>query len=122
MTNQEAFDKMMYHLRSLYKRSTDESGECVYNGSKCAIGALMTDDEQEKFGEFRGAVDELIERMEEAGHSSALADLDEDLLDRMQTLHDSCLSWGPRGFSNETRAYIIARKHNLVYTASAKED
>ena len=117
MTNQEAFDKMMSHLRSLYKQSTDESGECVYNGSKCAIGALMTDEEQEKFGYYSGFVEELIDHMKWHGHNSALFDLDESLLEDMQDLHDASLSWGPRGFSNEARAYAIAHEHNLVYTA-----
>ena len=121
MTNQEAFDKMMSHLRSLKGQSTDERGECVYSGSKCAIGALMTDEEQEEFGDYGGSALSLLDHMKAYGHNSALFDLDESLLGDMQDLHDSCVSWDSRGFSNEAGAYAIAHEHNLVYTASAKE-
>jgi len=90
MTNQEAFDKMMEHLRSLKGRSLDKNGDaCVYNGSMCAIGALMTDEEQEEFGDFKGNVFEITDYMLMVGHKSILCELDEYLLFRMQTLHDS---------------------------------
>ena len=117
MTNQEAFDKMMSHLRSLREPSTNHLGECAYNGSKCAIGVLMTDEEQEKFGGYKGTVGGLVWHMEEEGHNSALFDLDDLLLEDMQALHDSCASWGRRGFINEARAERITRHHGLVYTA-----
>lgn len=118
MTNQEAFDKMLAHLRSLKVRSTNGRDECVYNGRKCAIGALMTDEEQEKFGDFRGSVFALLSHMKEAGHSSALADLDANLLGSMQSMHDSRASWWRKdGFANETKAERIAVLFGLVYTA-----
>ena len=52
MTDQEAFDKMMNHLRSLSGQSVDSNGDCAYNGSKCAIGVLMTDEEQQGLWRF----------------------------------------------------------------------
>ena len=117
MTNQEAFDKMMEHLRSLKGRSMDEEGDdCVYNGTKCAVGALMTDEEQEKFGGNLFGVVGLLEDMQEAGHTSTLHTLNFDLLDKMQGLHDDCWSWGDEGFTAEEDAEDIAGMLNLTYT------
>ena len=117
MTNQEAFDKMMEHLRSLKGRSMDEEGDdCVYNGTKCAVGALMTDEEQEKFGGHLFGVVCLLEDMQEAGHASMLHTLDLDLLVEMQGLHDDFWNWDDEGFTAEEGAEAIANKHYLTYT------
>ena len=117
MTNQEAFDKMMKHLRSLEERSFDESRDaCVYNGSKCAIGALMTDEEQERFGDYHGGVDGLGRIMSRVGYTSTLHDLDPWLLIDMQNLHDVEDSWSDEGFIAEWEAKIVANRYNLIYT------
>jgi len=117
MTNQEAFDKMMAHLRSLKERSMDENGlSCVYNGSKCAVGALMTDEEQDKFGNYDGGAYELLDAMVRKGHTSPLHSLDLDLLIEMQDLHDMFYNWGDEGFISEERAEYIANEYKLTYT------
>ena len=117
MTNQEAFDKMMEHLRSLKERSLDARGNaCAYNGTMCAVGALMTDEEQEKFGDYDGGVSCLLEEMEEVGHKSVLHVLDFDLLWKMQTLHDYKYNWSDKGFDAENKAKMIAERFNLAYT------
>ena len=117
MTNQEAFDKMMEHLRNLKERSLDEEGDaCAYNGTKCAVGALMTDEEQEKFGDYGGDVGCLLEDMQGAGHASMLHTLDLALLTKMQILHDVTYNWGDEGFTAEEKAERIAKQFNLVYT------
>ena len=117
MTNQEAFDKMMKHLRSLKGRSFNKrQTACVYNGSKCAVGALMTDEEQEKFGVLLGGVDELLEEMDMAGHDSVLHDIDFSLLVCMQDLHDRKYNWSGKGFNAEGKAKRIAERFNLTYT------
>ena len=41
MTNQEAFDKMMEHLRSLKGPSVDSGGVCVYNGPITNVESYM---------------------------------------------------------------------------------
>ena len=117
MTNQEAFDKMMEHLRSLKARSIDSEGACTYNGSKCAVGALMTDEEQEEFGSLLGGVYELLEEMDVAGHDSALHDIDFSLLACMQDLHDKEYNWSCEGFIAEDKSKRIAKKFNLTYTS-----
>ena len=116
MTNQEAFDEMMEHLRSLKERSMDSGGACAYDGTKCAVGALMTDEEQEKFGDCEGNVDELLDDMEMVGHKSILHDLNYSLLAGMQTLHDDEVNWSDKGFDAEGKAEMIANKYNLTYT------
>ena len=117
MTNQEAFDKMMEHLRSLKGRSLDENDDaCAYNGTMCAVGALMTDEEQEKFGDFNGNFEDLIDEMTKEGHTSTLHSLNCDLLEDMQLLHDGCYNWGAEGFAAEAKAEEIAHNHELTYT------
>lgn len=115
MTNQEAFDEMMEHLRSLKERSMDW-GCCAYNGSKCAVGILMTDEEQEKFGYCEGGVDVLLDDMAVVGHDSILCYLNYNLLSDMQTLHDDEVNWSDKGFDAENKAKMIAERFNLTYT------
>jgi hypothetical protein len=119
MTNQESFDKVMTHLRSLPERSMAVGGEdCVYNGSMCAIGALMTDEEQTRYGEYTGPVRSLLVEMRRDGHTSMLHPLDEELLSDMQALHDASINWGfEEGFRGEGSAEDLAELHNLYYTA-----
>ena len=116
MNNQEAFDKALEHLRSLKRPSEDENGNCAYNGAMCAIGVLMTEDEQSKFGGFIGSVWRLLERMEDLHHSSILHKLDICMLWDIQMLHDNGKRWGDEGFIAEDVAEYIARKFNLIYT------
>ena len=117
MTNQDAFDKMMKHLRSLKERSFNKSQTaCVYNGCKCAVGALMTDEEQERFGGLLGGVDDLLAKMYMAGHDSVLHNIDFYLLACMQDLHDKEYNWSCERFIAEDKAKMIAERFNLTYT------
>ena len=115
MTNQEAFDKMMSHLRSLSGQSRNEYG-CVYNGSKCAIGALMTDEEQEVYGDFGDEVLVLLEVILDSGGDSFLLGLDVPFLSCMQDLHDATYNWSSEGFEGEDIAEDIAKDYGLIYT------
>ena len=119
MTNQEAFDKMMSHLRSLSGQSVDSNGYCVYNESMCAIGVLMTDEEQRRYGDNTRSVGGLLDDMERAGHTSALHYLDVRLLKEMQATHDAKSSWDQEtGFSSwgEHVAEALAEDYGLTYT------
>jgi len=47
MTKQEAFDKVLTHLRKQGKQAKDDKGDCMYrapDGSMCAAGCLIPDD------------------------------------------------------------------------------
>ncbi len=116
MTNQEAFDKMMSHLRSLSGQSRNEYG-CVYNGSKCAIGALMTDEEQEVYGDFGEGISELLWEMVDSDRDSLLRGLDRYFLVGMQDLHDATYNWSGEGFEGEDKAEEIAKDYGLIYTS-----
>jgi hypothetical protein len=120
MTNQEAFDKMMSHLRSLPAASRDCTGDCVYNGAMCAVGALMTAGEQELYGGHSGDVEQLLRDMKRDGYTSELHSLDEDMLYEMQKVHDDISCWSEKdGFDyfGEDSAREVAEDHGLVYTA-----
>ena len=118
MTNQEAFDKMMKHLRSLKGRSFDkEKAHCVYNGSKCAVGALMTEEEQERYGDYAGCVFGLLYEMKEDGHDSDLHALGHVFLSKMHCLHDHGDNWSYEGFVAEKEAEDVANKYGLTYAS-----
>jgi hypothetical protein len=116
MTNQEAFDKMMKHLRSLSGQSLNRHGFCAYNGSMCAIGVLMTDEEQQDYGGYYEDVENLLREMEGADRDSMLRGLDLHLLVAMQSLHDSKINWSGVSFKSEDEAEAIAKDYGLIYT------
>jgi len=117
MTNQEAFDIMVEHLGNLKKRSMQPGSTvaCVYNGSKCAVGILMTDVEQEKFGTFEGKVEDLLIHMLRIGYKSHLHQLNRDMIADMQVLHDCCHNWNYRGFTYWGGVKEVARRYTLEY-------
>ena len=86
MTTQEAFNTMVKHLRAQGVPSIDYRIGCLYrgpNGLKCAVGCLISDEEYRPDMEtFKASV--LIRN----GVVSGLSEVDLDLLDRMQRLHD----------------------------------
>ena len=117
MTDQEAFDIMVEHLANLKKRSTKNiSG--VYNGSKCAIDILMTDEEQEKFGGFSGGVERLLSEMERFGHTSSMHFLKLSMLEDMQAVHDGVCNWNYVGFTSWDSVKKVAKRYGLEYKGS----
>ena len=85
MTNQEAFETMVRHLRRQGCQSVSEDGiRCLYrgpNGRMCAVGALISD------GEYQGRWDAKGMRVEHLD-LPWLGDLDMRLLEFMQFTHD----------------------------------
>lgn len=86
MTNQEAFDRMVTHLRRQGKRSTD-GWACRYRseaGLRCAVGVLVTDEfytpQMEGMSTFQSELRELL--------SKALPGVSVALLNIMQYTHD----------------------------------
>ena len=117
MTNQEAFDKMMSHLRSLSGQSVDSNGYCVYNESMCAIGVLMTDEEQQDYGGYHEGIGYILEKMVDSDRDSLLRGLDMYFLVGMQDLHDDPLNWSGEGFEGEDEAEVVAKRYGLIYTS-----
>lgn len=105
MTNQEAFDKMVAHLRKQGKPA-HEDGSCRYrtkDGLMCAVGCLITDAEYKRGMEGMG-----VENMMAA--YEVLQDLDPPLLAEMQDTHDV---YDPTVW--EERFADTATRYGLVY-------
>ena len=111
MTNQEAFEVVARHLLAQGRQSIrrpipgmDFYVECAYRGqegTKCAIGCLIPDDMYNESMEGVPARD-LMRISPTAG---VLGDLDEDLLTKLQEIHDrsqpdrwsmGLIHWGSR--------------------------
>ena len=117
MTNQEAFDKMVAHLRK-QGRKAQENGTCRYrtkNGLMCAVGCLLTDDEYKRGMEGMG-----VEHMQRL--YGVLQDLDPPLLAEMQDTHDAydLTEWEER-FARTATTYglVYAPATPLQHTTSA---
>lgn len=106
MTNQEAFGKMVAHLRKQGKPAHDVNGVCRYrtkDGLMCAVGCLIADAEYERGMEGMG-----VEAMMAA--YEVLQDLDPPFLAEMQDTHDA------RDPSHwEARFADTAARYGLVY-------
>ena len=106
MTNQEAFDKMVAHLRKQGKPAHNENGYCCYRtegGLMCAVGCLITDAEYKRSMEGKG-VEYMLHFYE------VLQDLDPLVLAEMQDTHDA---WDPSHW--EKRFADTAARFGLVY-------
>lgn len=105
MTNQEAFDKMVAHLRKQGQKAY-ENGACRYRtkgGLMCAVGCLITDAEYKRSMEGRG-----VEYM--LPDHEVLQDLDPPFLAEMQDTHDA---YDPAEW--EARFASTAARFGLVY-------
>lgn len=83
MTNQEAFTKIVTHLREQGKPCMDDTNKCLYHGPegmKCAIGALIPDSEYKPEFESMSLFD-IVE-------ISSLKELDPFFLEELQSIHD----------------------------------
>lgn len=87
MTNQTAFNKVARHLLTQNARCVNSSNACVYRGPKglkCAIGALIPDDQyKRRFDTRQFNTDDLVD----VG-VPALQGLDPSLLRELQVVHD----------------------------------
>lgn len=104
MNNQEAFNKMVQHLRAQKVKSLASDGTCLYrgpNGLKCAVGALIPDTEYSE--EF-----ETVPASTVSETLQCLSGIDYWLLDTMQEVHDlaAIQDW-------EDRFKDIAEEFNL---------
>jgi len=116
MTEQEVFDTVVVHLRSMKKQSLDANGACVYrspSGAKCAIGSIIPDELYSPSMEGR-PVNNLYRDYPHLPHSEHL-----DLLDRLQETHDAATFWvDDVGLGTDGEGYLalIAADFNLKYT------
>jgi hypothetical protein len=92
MTNQEAFTKVVQHLRQQGERSIreeDEALRCRYrgeDGKMCAIGCLIPDEEYEP--SMEGKAIETLLRRREGTFAPSLEEVSLSLLGALQRVHD----------------------------------
>ena len=106
MTNQEAFDKMVAHLRKQGQKAHDVNVVGLYrtkDGLMCAVGCLITDAEYKRGMEGMG-----VEAMMSA--YDIRFGVNENLLAEMQDTHDA---WDPLHW--EARFADTAARFGLVY-------
>ena len=104
MNQQEIFDKVATHLIAQGKRSIGFGGACAYrgdNGSMCAAGCLIPDDEYKP--EFENRAWFYIAN--EVPSFSNAPDRVHDLITTLQWVHDSPCSWlSPEKLKESLRA------------------
>lgn len=113
MSKQEAFDKVLNHLRQQGRAAVNSKGECVYrapNGDMCAAGCLIPDKMYKEAFEGNDAyeIDVFSEEIE-------------DLVEILQSAHDGWLQRDGVGAWEDQMKYI-AQEYNLVYTPATQEE
>lgn len=112
MNGQEVFDTVLKHLRTQSVQCMENS-ECTYRnaeGLKCAIGALI-DDEDYHPSMGGGTARELQARY------GLLKGVDTEFLSQLQHTHDPNEHWNEDGFSVRGEIYMaeIAGIYGLMY-------
>jgi hypothetical protein len=120
MTNQEAFDKVVAHLKQMKQRCYSQlRGGCTYfdpaTKNRCAIGTLLTEEEARK---ARGDVYCVVFSL----NPPSLKGLDKGLLARLQGIHDSQDGWNKNGFYRWDRFKEAALAYNLDASQVPKEN
>lgn len=109
--NQEAFNKMVAHLKQMNGRAIGITGNCMYlsdNGDRCAVGALLTEEEARKAPIATAAF--LVCRPEEF---PSLKGLNGSMLEEVQELHDRAACWENRKFVAWGELREVAKEFNL---------
>lgn len=117
MTNQEAFDIMVNHLRTMPGRSVNaRKTVCQYrnsNGNKCAVGVLIPDNEYDSDWDINTiGIDMIYSKI------PSLQGLNINLLQKMQDAHDNPNNWKEDQFTSEQLLACIAYEFHLEYTPS----
>jgi len=110
MTEQTAFNIVKNHLLTQMTKSI-EGNQCLYrgpNGTKCAIGALITDEEYKKIEDAR-CKDLKVYEVEDLQIVS-LQGLTIDFLEELQIIHDH---YEVQDWKNQLETF--AEKYNLQY-------
>lgn len=123
MTEQEIFDTVVNHLRTMPGRSMARSVNfCAYrgdNGNKCAVGVLLTDEEYSDMGgnliESSG-VHHLATYKKFPAHLKPHV----ELLGHLQHIHDNAYNWNGDTFTGELALAALAKDFNLTYTEPQK--
>jgi hypothetical protein len=110
-TKQETFDMIVTHLRQQGYAAKDQHNHCAYrgkNGSKCAAGCLIEDDEYHISYEGPLSIEDELTKV---GSLIASKGHDIDLVTDLQRIHDyrDVDVW-------EVEFKVLAQKYCLIYT------
>lgn len=97
MQTQEIFDIVIDHLFTQGQQALDDYGSCVYRGpcgTKCAVGALISDDEYSGDMEAKKVSDLVVQRL-----LPTRLIPHETLLISLQLAHDNVQYWCEQGLS-----------------------
>jgi len=109
MNDQEAFNRIVTHLRLQGRKSLNPNeGSCVYrsfDGARCAVGVLITDEFYHSDLEGKTVDDEYVR----AVLKEAVPGVSLGLLNAMQAVHDTCsvAKW-------EEHFTYVAHQYNLT--------
>jgi hypothetical protein len=119
MQAQEIYDTVYKHLMGMNHRSMLGVRNCVYrapDGSKCAVGALIADDEYDSDMEGESAQSLSVKGMLPVRLAEHVL-----LLGNLQSIHDSPFNWSEddTGLSDDgiDRLNRIAAQHGLTVPA-----
>jgi hypothetical protein len=129
-TNQEAFDAVVRHLASMNRQSVviesegldpfgePLSGSCAYrhpDGRKCAIGALIPDDQYDPIIE-KSNVWSLVTGLRSGTPRLDAGTISTDLLINLQDAHDDWNNWDRTGFNRYNLLEAIGKWYDLDTT------
>ena len=119
MNQQDVFDRVVAHAREQGRRSLLSTGSCAYrgeDGTKCFIGALITDEAYDRSLECQGVGS--YEVSEALAASGVVIETPEDinLCTRLQTIHDGSGLHGDAPQQWEENFRATAQQFGLTYT------
>jgi hypothetical protein len=94
MTDQEVLDKIVEHLQKQGRKSTDSSLTCLYRGpegTKCALGIFLTDEEVEtvRYASLRDpCASERSQRLRVFLENKGIDTIQYGIADSAQRIHD----------------------------------
>ena len=119
MDQQDVFNRVVAHARQQGRRSMLPTGSCAYrgeDGTKCFIGALITDEAYYWRLECQGVSSHEV--LEALAASGVIVETTDEMVfcSRLQTIHDGSGIHGdtPRQWEDNFRA--TARQFDLTYT------
>ena len=113
--NQEAFEIITAHLRKQKTQAVNLQGKCIYlnsSGAMCAVGCLIQGIELTPDQNQSSVRDLYIDNL---AVQALFKEVDLDLLEEMQSLHDNAGYYDRTGFtvSGETKLNQIATGYHL---------
>lgn len=107
MTAQEVFDKVVNHLYTQGRPAKEDGKSCRYrgpNGTKCAVGCLIPDDEYRPIMEYKivCSINRMIDQhLIEAPVTKKLIGEHENMLSDLQLVHDQFVKLNKDGTFNK---------------------